>query len=318
MAQDLKKVESPTSPSSEEYEMPTSTDPEEKKVIDALLNEIKDLKVTPTEEIKTEEDDEDVKISSQKKTSDVEMGSDIEKLLGEAVEATVLRKMPKAKDDPELKWLAVAVLRFRHYDIKSATDRLLSFLDWRIKNDVVHQDVTKDKKLQAQLREKVSRLLPTKDKQGRGIFWINLKNHNPTKYTAQDTVRCIHWLFLHALKNDPQLQKNGMVGINDLVGTSHRNLDINIPKALLPLFSKVFPVRLGGIYFVNPTAILQIVVPIAQRLSPKLAKRIHIYGTQKEKLLRNFDKEALPEELGGTLKFDYDSWLEKQFIKSEK
>jgi len=110
-------------------------------------------------------------------------------------------------------------------------------------------------------------------------------------------------------------KKNGFVTINDMSGTTHHNLDLNIPRVILPLFSKVFPVRIGGIYIVNPTAILAVVVPLAQRVSPKLAKRIHIYGTQKEKLLRNFDKEAIPEELGGTLKFDYDSWIEKQFTK---
>jgi len=165
----------------ETIEIPTTTDPEEKKAIDALLKEIKDFKiVTPTKETPQEEDEDLKKLSSpSKKPSDVEMGSDIERLLGEAIEASVLRKLPKASNDPELKWLAIATLRFRHYEIKSATERLLWFLDWRAKNDVVHQDISKDTKLQAQLKEKAIRLLPTRDKQNRGILVINLKNHKP-------------------------------------------------------------------------------------------------------------------------------------------
>jgi len=241
------------------------------------------------------------------------MGSDIEKLLGEAVEATVLRKMPKAKDDPDLKWLALAMLRFRNYDIKSATDRLLTYLDWRVKNDVVHHDITKDKKMQVLLKEKIVRLLPTRDKQNRGIIILNLRNANPKKYSSIDTVKCIHWLLLTALKKDPLIQKNGFVGINDMLGATHHNIDINVPRTLLPLANKVFPVRIGGMYIMNPNALLQIMVPLYQRFSPKLAKRIHIYGTHKEKLLRNFDKDAITEDVGGTLKFDYDAWLEKQF-----
>jgi len=283
------------------------------------MKEITEIKV-PAKEITIEEETEDVKNTSSPKrmSDDVEMGSDIEKLLGEAVEATVVRKMPNAKDDPELKWLAVATLRYRHYDMKSATERLLNFLDWRIKNSVVNQDITKDTKVQTQLREKVTRILPTRDKAGRAIMVINFRKHDPRKYTAQDTVKCVHWLILNSLKTDPKLQKNGFVTVNDMIGTTHQNLDINIPRTLLPLFSKVFPVRIGGVYIVNPTAMLQVVVPLAQRLSPKLAKRIHIYGTNKEKLLRNFDKDALPEELGGTFKFDYDGWLEKQFKPIEE
>jgi len=304
----------------ETIEIPTTTDPEEKKAIDALLKEIKDFKiVTPTKETPQEEDEDLKKLSSpSKKPSDVEMGSDIERLLGEAIEASVLRKLPKASNDPELKWLAIATLRFRHYEIKSATERLLWFLDWRAKNDVVHQDISKDTKLQAQLKEKAIRLLPTRDKQNRGILVINLKNHKPKKYTANDSIKCVHWLIVTALKNDPLIQKNGFVVVNDMINATHHNLDLNIPRTLFPLFNKIFPARLGGLFIINPTALLQVMVPLYQRFSPKLAQRLHIYGTQKAKLLRNFEKDALLEELGGTLKFDFDSWLEEQAKKMRR
>jgi len=314
-----KEVNSPTSPTSptsgseETVQIPTSEDPEEKKAIDALIKEIKDLKLDTPSTTPPEDESEDLKriAPPSKKPSDVEIGSEMEKLLGEAVEATAIRQFPKAKDDPELKFLAVAVLRFRHYDIKSATDRLVRYLDWRVKNDVVHQDITKDTKLQAQVNEKVLRFLPTRDKYGRGIFVVNMKNNKPKKYTAMDVVRTVHWNLYSALKSDPLLQKNGLVVINDLIGTSHHNVDLNIPKHLFPLFTKIFPARIGGIFIVNPSPLLAVMVPMYQRFSPKLAKRLHIYGTNYGKLLRNFDKDALLEEHGGTLKLDYDAYLSK-------
>jgi len=111
------------------------------------------------------------------------------------------------------------------------------------------------------------------------------------------------------------IQKNGFVVVNDMINATHHNLDLNIPRTLFPLFNKIFPARLGGLFIINPTALLQVMVPLYQRFSPKLAQRLHIYGTQKAKLLRNFEKDALLEELGGTLKFDFDSWLEEQAKK---
>jgi len=290
-----------------------STDPEEKKIIDEMLKGIDDIKLDE-EDDKEDKSKEKTTTTTPKKTPDIEVGSEMEKLLAEAVEATISRQDTKAKDDPELKFLALATLRFRHYDIKSATSRLGLFLELRRKYQVTNQKIT-DAKLRAFLDTGTMRILPKVDKGGRVIMVLNLAKHNPKNFATVDVIRGVHYLIMVALKRSPDIQKNGLIAIHDMKGVTHQNVDLQIPKELGPAFNKKFPVRMGGVYVVNPTAMARVLVPLYQRISPKLAKRIHIYGTKLEKLERNFEKDALLEELGGTLKFDYKEWIEDQAKK---
>jgi len=300
-------ADSPKDTSSDEKDssIPETTDPEEAKAIEEMLKGMKDIKLI---EEPTEEKDK-TPTKEKPKSPEVEVGSEMEKLLGEAVEATVLRQDNKAKDEKDIKWLCLATLRYRNYDIKTATNRVLELLEWRRKWDIVNQKL--DKTTKDFLQTGVVRLLPKPDKQGRAIMILNLRFHTK-KFTAADVIRSIHWLVIQALKRDPSIQKNGIVAVNDMKGVTHNHLDLNIPKELLPAMSKKFPVRMGGIYLVHPTALLRVLIPLYQRFSPKLAKRLHIYGDNLGKLQRNFDKDVLPEDLEGTLKYDFNAWVEEQ------
>jgi hypothetical protein len=151
-----------------------------------------------------------------------------------------------------------------------------------------------------------------KDVNGRGIIWIRLRYHDPKVSKPQDLWRLVATVMLEVLK-DVDVQRKGLIVINDMTGLKLKNLD---PPAAKGMFGHVFPrlpIRVGRICIFNPPWVVgHVILPIAKTfMSKKLRERIVIInGFKPAELLSYAAPSSLPAELEGTLAFDEKAWAE--------
>jgi hypothetical protein len=114
------------------------------------------------------------------------------------------------------------------------------------------------------------------------------------------------------LLRDADVQRMGVAVVSDARGAGLSNLDAGIPKMI---FGKVFPnlpIRVGRMVIFNPPWIIgNVLFPIIQMfLSAKLKERLAmIKDKNTDRLLEYFPQSALPEELGGTGRFDAQAFV---------
>lgn len=210
----------------------------------------------------------------------------------------------KLENIPEF-WL-LACLRARKYDPNRAIELAVKYMEWRIAFDVEHQTPRNNNVLLAQLQSGMIRIPGTKDKLGRYLVVMDLSKHDPDKWNSKDTVRCLHYNLARLLQQFPEAQARGIVVLNDMTHVTLKNIDTSVPKEVFNALSSRFPIRLGGIYIVNPPWFFRAVFPIVRTfMKKKFQERVRILrGTQG--LQTFFDNHQLLMEHGGIFNYDHD------------
>lgn len=104
----------------------------------------------------------------------------------------------------------------------------------------------------------------------------------------------------------------GLALINDARGAGLSNLDAGVPKMVFGKVLPNLPIRVGRVVIFNPPWIIgNVVFPILQMfLSAKLKERLSVIKDKNtNRLLEYFPQNALPEELGGSARFDADAFV---------
>eukprot|EP00808_Paulinella_micropora_P027617 g839.t1 len=239
----------------------------------------------------------------------VEFGSDEEKLLKEALVATVKRQLKeKEGEDPEFDMAALVTLRYRNFDIKSAAERLAVYMQWR-KKEKVSSWTPSTPMFKTILDCGMSNVLPGTDRQGRIVIWIRKCFDDPKKTPVIDVVRSSHHLMMHEMRRRGAMtQFKGVTLLMDFSGSSYKNFDMKNSKEWQKV-NKTWPMRYGKFLMVRPNSMVPLVFPVFKKMvPPKLAKRMFIVQNLKD-LEKHVDPKELPPELGGTLKYDRDAWL---------
>ena len=112
---------------------------------------------------------------------------------------------------------------------------------------------------------------------------------------------------LLTMLHDPDVQRLGVVIVSDMRGLGLRNLDPGVPKMVFGKVLSSMPVRVGRIVLFSPPWIVgNVLFPILMTfMSAKLKERIvMIKDSDTSKLAQHFPTTSLPEELGGSSKFD--------------
>ena len=241
--------------------------------------------------------------------SDIEVGSDIEKELCDVIIDALPESVGEAMEEQLFRNIAMACLRFRRYDVASASERLRNYVLWR--SNIVgleEQDLGSDEALRRQVRTGFIRVLPGRC-DGRAIMVLRLKHHNPTECDALLAVKAWHYVIMDCVLNDPGVQKNGIIMISDLEGAAFSNMDVEIPRTLIRAIAKNLPLRLFAVAVVRPFLIMNIILPIMKLLmSAKMASRIHNLGTDIAALQKpplNIDEACLDAALGGSCEYDH-------------
>jgi len=200
-------------------------------------------------------------------------------------------------------------LRGRKYDAERAAELLPKVLE--LVAEYASADTEQLKK--DTLSQKFC-YLGSKDDAGRGVLWVRLRNHNPKESKAPNMARFITTLMLQSVLKDVDSQRQGIAVVNDMTGLKLSNLDPATAKAIFGSVFPRLPVRVGRICIFNPPWILgHVILPVVLTfMSRKLRGRIAVVNGNKFDALQQYIPSAsLPEELGGTLKYDAAAWCQQ-------
>lgn len=206
-------------------------------------------------------------------------------------------------ENPRLvRFMAQTCLRYRHHDEEKASVRFKSYIEWRRKTfgDLADHSFEHDK-LRSQILSNFFQISPVRLDNGAGLICITMKHHQPSVYSTEDTVRCVHYLIMNEIANDPLLAQKGFVFMNNMADIGLGHLDLNVPPAIIGAISHALPVRVCNMAVINPPFVVRAVIPIVKAiLSSKMGQRLHVIpngkDTSKQLLI---PAEHLPEAAGG-------------------
>lgn len=155
--------------------------------------------------------------------------------------------------------------------------------------------------MKAQLESLFVQVLPDRLPSGEAVLYLELSRHNPSEYSADDTVRSWHYLVLSAMRKHPELAHSGFVITGNLAGAGYSNLDLGVPEAIASAVSHCMPLRLSNLFIINPPFLLQMVIPVIKIiLSRKLGDRVHaITDTDDLYSVHNLDPNFMHFAVGG-------------------
>ncbi len=185
------------------------------------------------------------------------------------------------------------------------------------------------------LRSKFIQILPSTDKKGRAIAFIQPRSlsslskdcgkddDSKNTFTRESMVRVI-WFMIHAVLEDNgggiAAQQKGLVFIIDLSGTKVKHFDIPFVKQCAESIRGIIPVRVSAMHFCQPPVIFDVFAEVVKLVfGERLRKRIIVHSQWWEKRddvatlgCYGFEKNQLPTDIGGDTVLDHESWLEKR------
>jgi len=236
------------------------------------------------------------------------------------VDELCLDHVEEMSENEELvRFMALCSLRNRDFDIPSAKMRLSKYLAWR-KNafgSLSDQKLSDCKVTQSQVVASLLYICPTRLPDGSALVYVRMKNHNPKEYETSQTIRYWHFIFLSAIKMDPNLARTGLTIVNNFAGATLENADLGVARGIVSAVSKCMPVRIRGINLVNPPWVFRFIIPIMKSLfSAKLGQRINVIVNLEDlTTVSNIPVTALPTELGGELVIEHPDILLSRLLE---
>lgn len=219
--------------------------------------------------------------------------------------------------------MALCCLRARKFDVNRAT-QLAKQLP-KFHEDMLEGKAVNAQTLQAHLTTGVVQSNGGRDRAGRACILLNIRHHNPQKYSAFQVTQLVTYIIEKTLRagedgagGTPGVESEaarmtqvyGMCILADLRGVAMSNVDLRVPKLLYALFSSRIPMRLGAVYIVNPPWFFEVFFPAVRLLMPeKIRSRIHVLGTQVQRLKDHFEDSQLLPVHGGSLAYDHEAWM---------
>lgn len=203
-----------------------------------------------------------------------------------------------------LEFLSLIFLKYSKNNLQNASQRLGKYLEWRrnVFGNLNDQTLENNSLLQQQLQSSFLMILPFSINNKR-ILYVELKKHNTSLYSTNDTLKTWHYVIMSELKKNPLLAYHGFYVTGNLTNISYSNLDINIPHAIIHAVSGCMPIRINQFFIINPPYIAQFFLPIIKMLlSTKLSQRLNIIHDYSH-LTEHYDipPTYLPEAIGGTI-----------------
>lgn len=156
-----------------------------------------------------------------------------------------------------------------------------------------------------------------KDDAGRGILYIDPSRLTNQEYDRTSMTRAF-WYTMHALLEDDEVQKKGIIIIAHPKHASKTSIDRKLSKNNITSMRGCLPVRVGAIHCCHPPFFFEIIFGVMKIfLGERLRKRVKIHSGSDEKVLQTLEetygivKGKIPDSIqGGGFTLDYPGWLE--------
>ena len=166
------------------------------------------------------------------------------------------------------------------------------------------------------------RLTFQKDDAGRGIVFVD-PSRLPKKgtYDKKSMIRAF-WYNVHAILEDEEIQRKGVVIIAHPRHLAHANFDRSMSKMHIESLRGCLPLRVAAIHICHPPWFFKLVFAVLKLfLGERMRKKVKPHSGEDEtvllKMQRNFgiSKDKIPSEMGGGLVLDQVVWLEERRSK---
>lgn len=156
-------------------------------------------------------------------------------------------------------------------------------------------------------------------KTARDILHFDPSKLDKTAYSRESGCRAL-WYFFHALlEGDEDVQKRGIIILNNNANFSPKNRDPPFTKMCFATIKGALPIRLSAIHGCHVPLIYNCVAAIVMLfMGDRLRKRILTHNGSNEHvvdILQNkygIDAEHIPQDMGGELQLDVRVWLEER------
>jgi CRAL/TRIO domain len=152
----------------------------------------------------------------------------------------------------------------------------------------------------------------------RDILYFDPSKLDKTKYTRESGLRAF-WYFFHALLEDEEVQKRGIIILNFNRHYSNSNRDPQFTKLCFNAIKGVLPIRLSVVHGCHvPFGYSCVIALVLFFLGDRLRKRILVHNGTEEHVLMVLQNqyriaaEHIPFDMGGTLQLNVHAWLEER------
>lgn len=208
-------------------------------------------------------------------------------------------------------------------DVKQAADRFVKYWEKRLEYfgpDKFHLPMSLDGALRddsAALRTGAWKFLPRPDASGRRILQYTSSLNTMEGYTRDSMIRAM-WYMFEATLEYPEARR-GVVLLAWSKNLTLWNIDRKLTLAMFELENEVFPLKLRAIHSCRPPSVLLhffkpiVLAILGKRFRPRWL--VHMEeGSELANVLQGFgiDKDTLSSEMGGTLNFNHNIWLNER------
>lgn len=121
----------------------------------------------------------------------------------------------------------------------------------------------------------------------------------------------LFWVFTDFLLNKEEIQKHGVVAIQNMENVARANLNQKAVRHVLDSLQNCVPIRLGGVYVCHQPFFFTAVFKVLRLfMKEKLRRRFHLMGSDRSKLTQFIEPKNIPKDLDGESDFDIDAWYQ--------
>ncbi|GIY21744.1 tyrosine-protein phosphatase non-receptor type 9 [Caerostris extrusa] len=220
---------------------------------------------------------------------------------------TVVNELRRSQSIGPLSWsTAVKFMMARKFDTHRALQLYETHEIIRRKEGLIRFDPNCDP-LKSELETGKFTILPTRDPGGAALALFSAAKHNPFLSSHNVTLQGVVYQLDVALESF-QTQRCGVVFIYNMNDSKYSNFDYELSQKMLTLLKGGYPARLKKVLIV--TAPLWFKAPFKiLRLFVREKLRDRVYMANIPQLSLHVPLSSLPQELGGNLQVDHQSWL---------
>lgn len=166
----------------------------------------------------------------------------------------------------------------------------------------------------------VIRVINQTDGGGRGILFLDPSLQKPDSYQQASLIRST-WYCIHAVLEDENIQKNGIILLVDLLNARLSQFDRKLSTSMMGCLKGCLPLRVAAFHLCHAPTFFGYVFPIIKLLmGSRLRTRVKMnYGSNENvlKIMKEYGIHAhcIPNELGGDLVLDHESWLKERMSR---
>jgi len=226
---------------------------------------------------------------------------------------------PQYAESPQFR---LPFLRAESFDVDKAAKKLVKYWDRKVQifgTDKAFRALSMidlDDDCAKALERGGVRMLPVRDEAGRQIILLDRSNWNQTLFSAETMIKSV-WYWVHVYMEDERIQKAGaivfMVPSGDFFAAIHGQFKVG--KCMNSDVKEALPIKILCIhrFCLNPV-LKRLVEHTLILFEPSLRARLRQYdgnaADNKAELQQyGIPLDRVPTELGGTLVFDFQSWI---------